>query len=79
MIQSVDCEVCHCKPVNGFKCVDDTCINRYSGNECREDCGVGCINGPESRKVSKSVDVVAVPFGGYGLQAKKTILKVCFL
>lgn len=68
--------MCNCKVVDGFKCVDDTCVNRYSGNECGEGCGEGCINGREARKVTNAVEIVSVPFGGYGLQAKETILEV---
>jgi hypothetical protein len=47
------------------------------GNECSEECG--CTNGPQTRKVTESVEIVPVPFGGYGLVAKETILKVSLL
>ena len=76
MQPSVDCEPCTCELVNGFKCVGDTCVNRYSGNECNEECGEGCTNGPQARNVTSAVEIVAVPFGGYGLQAKETIHEV---
>jgi hypothetical protein len=71
----VHAERCKCQPVNGAKCFDDSCINRSLSIECTEECGEGCLNGPEARKVSQSVELFSVPFG-YGLRAKEAIPKV---
>lgn len=67
---------CGCEPVNGFKCIDETCLNRVAGVECSEECK--CLNGPAARVVTDAVEIVSVPFGGFGLQTVKPILKVCF-
>lgn len=73
-----DCDPvkCGCQIIGDFKCVDNTCMNRVSGVECSLDCGPNCINTALARIVTDAVEIVKVPFGGYGLQAVRTILKV---